>query len=156
MQKLFLHSWRLCHARLTTQAIRVFRKLSMKGLLWKPSNVLLDRQTYLPPRFQSRCAICSAPTQSRPLVPHSSIPTFPKNSPSTSSNGRSLDVVALGNLCLDIMVPVETLPDAEVESRRALLKELTAATHDRNRWEVGGGSLLQILKLKVVFKMQFK
>jgi sugar/nucleoside kinase (ribokinase family) len=49
-------------------------------------------------------------------------------------------VVALSNLCVDIVVPVAELPSADVEERRKLLGRLTAQPPPVESWEVGGNS----------------
>mmetsp|Transcript_2991 Transcript_2991/g.7381 ORF Transcript_2991/g.7381 Transcript_2991/m.7381 type:complete len:416 (-) Transcript_2991:319-1566(-) len=48
------------------------------------------------------------------------------------------DVVSLGNLCVDVVVPVPELPPADTNARRQLLEKLTAAPADESAWEVGG------------------
>ncbi|KAG2496877.1 hypothetical protein HYH03_005276 [Edaphochlamys debaryana] len=54
------------------------------------------------------------------------------------SSGRSVDVVGLGNLCVDAVLPMEELPPPDVAVRRRLLDTLTAAPPDPVSWEVGG------------------
>ena len=44
----------------------------------------------------------------------------------SSSSGRA-DVVAIGNICLDVVIPMEQLPPADTEVRRRLLDQLTHA-----------------------------
>lgn len=53
---------------------------------------------------------------------------------------RTFDVVALGNLCLDIIVSVSDLPSSSEDSRRKLLEDLTAAPPPRSAWEIGGNA----------------
>lgn len=48
------------------------------------------------------------------------------------------DVVALNNLCVDIVVPVDELPPPDVEARERLLQELASSNPSRDLWEVGG------------------
>jgi len=54
------------------------------------------------------------------------------------------DVIALGNLCLDIFVSVPELPSTEVHSRQKLLSQLTASPPSRAAWEVGGNTNFMI------------
>lgn len=49
-----------------------------------------------------------------------------------------VDVVALGNLCVDVVIPMDTLPEPDLEVRRALLERLTQSPSDQSNWEVGG------------------
>ena len=56
----------------------------------------------------------------------------------------SYDVIALGNLCLDIFVSVPELPSTEESSRRQLLNQLTASPPCRSAWEVGGNTNFMI------------
>ena len=51
---------------------------------------------------------------------------------------KQYDVVALSNLCLDIVVAVDALPPADEASRRQLLAQLTAEPPPQEQWEVGG------------------
>ncbi|KAL4422697.1 hypothetical protein ABPG75_008894 [Micractinium tetrahymenae] len=53
---------------------------------------------------------------------------------------KQFDVVALSNLCVDIVVQVDELPPADTESRRALLQQLTAQPPPVEQWEVGGNT----------------
>lgn len=54
------------------------------------------------------------------------------------SRRKQFDVVALSNLCVDIVVQVDQLPPADEPSRRALLQQLTAQPPPVEQWEVGG------------------
>eukprot|EP00798_Chlamydomonas_sp_ICE-L_P002335 gene2335-8630_t len=54
------------------------------------------------------------------------------------SNPKILDVVALSNLCVDVFVPVETLPPSDTDERRQLLDKLSELPPDRSAWEIGG------------------
>lgn len=55
-----------------------------------------------------------------------------------------IDVVGLGNLCVDVFVDVPTLPPADTKLRRALLDDLTKSCTDRSAWEVGGNTNFMI------------
>lgn len=48
------------------------------------------------------------------------------------------DCVSLGNLCVDVVLQVDELPDGDTEARRALLASLSASPPDVSTWEVGG------------------
>eukprot|EP00955_Chlamydomonas_euryale_P085548 364109-Chlamydomonas_euryale.AAC.12 len=56
----------------------------------------------------------------------------------TSASTSRTDVVALGNICLDIVVPMEKLPSSEGDERQRVLDALTAAPPSQEAWEVGG------------------
>ncbi|KAG2425649.1 hypothetical protein HXX76_013494 [Chlamydomonas incerta] len=54
------------------------------------------------------------------------------------SAGGEIDVVGLGNLCVDAVLPLPELPPPDRELRRQLLDTLTASPPPRSSWEVGG------------------
>lgn len=65
----------------------------------------------------------------------------PNTTPSSSQQlpGTLLyDCVSLGNLCVDVVLQVDQLPDGNVDSRRRLLDDLSASPPDVSTWEVGG------------------
>lgn len=51
---------------------------------------------------------------------------------------KKYDVVALSNLCVDVVVAVDRLPSADPEQRRKLLEQLAATPPPQSSWEVGG------------------
>lgn len=52
---------------------------------------------------------------------------------------QPFNVVALGNLCVDVFVPVESLPPPDDSVRQELLQRLTGQfTAPDENWEVGG------------------
>eukprot|EP00879_Flechtneria_rotunda_P029609 GHRR01032034.1.p2 GENE.GHRR01032034.1~~GHRR01032034.1.p2 ORF type:complete len:155 (-),score=28.54 GHRR01032034.1:1025-1489(-) len=58
-----------------------------------------------------------------------------------ANNGTRLklfDAVSLGNLCVDVVVPLQRLPAADPVARKQLLQELTAQQHVQSSWELGG------------------
>ncbi|PNW78680.1 hypothetical protein CHLRE_09g387050v5 [Chlamydomonas reinhardtii] len=55
-----------------------------------------------------------------------------------SAAGEQIDVVGLGNLCVDAVLPLPELPPPDKELRRQLLGTLTASPPPRSSWEVGG------------------
>ncbi|MQL98922.1 hypothetical protein Taro_031639 [Colocasia esculenta] len=64
-----------------------------------------------------------------------------------NGNGRPLksaDVATLGNLCVDIVLNVPTLPPAPREERKAYLERLSASPPDERFWEAGGNCNLAI------------
>lgn len=52
--------------------------------------------------------------------------------------GGKLDMVTLGNLCVDVLVKVEELPPTETEGKRRYMESLVAAPPDESFWEGGG------------------
>lgn len=48
------------------------------------------------------------------------------------------DVVALANVCLDVVLPVSKLPSAETAATEAFFNQLSAIPHNHQQWEVGG------------------
>mmetsp|Transcript_20261 Transcript_20261/g.44241 ORF Transcript_20261/g.44241 Transcript_20261/m.44241 type:complete len:412 (+) Transcript_20261:120-1355(+) len=48
------------------------------------------------------------------------------------------DVVALGNLCVDVVLPVDQLPPKDEKYRWNMLTELSASPPSKDSWEVGG------------------
>lgn len=53
---------------------------------------------------------------------------------------RDVDVVALGNLCVDIMMSVPELPVEDPRSNTKLIDELLRSCASEGSWEVGGSS----------------
>jgi sugar/nucleoside kinase (ribokinase family) len=53
---------------------------------------------------------------------------------------KIFDLVALSNLCVDIVVQTAELPPSDETSRKELLKNLTANPPDVSSWEVGGNT----------------
>ena len=91
-------------------------------------------------RCNHRVALARCLSRSTPSV--SACPqaaSDPATAAQTPSD-RTFDVVALGNLCLDIIVSVPELPPSSEGSRRKLLRELTAAPPPRSAWEVGANA----------------
>ncbi|XP_010278096.1 PREDICTED: fructokinase-1-like isoform X2 [Nelumbo nucifera] len=82
----------------------------------------------------------------------------PKNRPSSPSlvDGRGeedrlkstfvkeVDVVTLGNLCVDIVLNVPKLPPASFEERRTYMEQLAASSPDKRFWEAGGNCNMAI------------
>lgn len=84
-----------------------------------------------------------APCRLRPAPPHRRAAASPRRGPGgmlclRSLQAKHVDVVALGNLCLDIVIPVPALPPADAAVRRRLLDDLTRSPPDTSAWEVGG------------------
>lgn len=51
---------------------------------------------------------------------------------------KSIDVVTLGNLCLDIVLNVPVLPPTSLEERYQYMLQLAASNPDKRYWEAGG------------------
>ncbi len=62
----------------------------------------------------------------------------------TSSSSQQLprtvlyDCVSLGNLCVDVVLQVDQLPDSDSNARLQLLNNLSTSPPDVSTWEVGG------------------
>ena len=98
----------------------------------------------------------SAPTRHLRSVPRSASASVQTASPAKSQSdkkSRTFDVVALGNLCLDIVVSVPELPSNSEDSRRQLLKTLTAAPPPKTAWEVGGNTNFMIAAARLGLKV---
>ncbi|RWW16763.1 hypothetical protein GW17_00019336 [Ensete ventricosum] len=57
---------------------------------------------------------------------------------------KNVDLVTLGNLCVDIVLGVPSLPPASKEERRAYMERLAASPPHKNFWEAGGNCNLAI------------
>lgn len=75
----------------------------------------------------NRAPTCAASPSSAPIAPQN-----------TQQPAQLYDCISLGNLCVDVVLQVPTLPDADVEARRQLLSSLSASPPDVSTWEVGG------------------
>eukprot|EP00250_Pteridium_aquilinum_P016743 c23270_g1_i1 orf=701-2221(+) len=53
---------------------------------------------------------------------------------------RSIDVTTFGNLCVDIVLNVPTLPPDSFEEKLAYMKNLAKSSPDEKFWEAGGNS----------------
>ncbi|XP_058105564.1 uncharacterized protein LOC131249018 isoform X2 [Magnolia sinica] len=54
------------------------------------------------------------------------------------------DVATLGNLCVDVVLNVPSLPPASFEERKAYMERLAASRPDKKYWEAGGNCNLAI------------
>ena len=50
----------------------------------------------------------------------------------------SIDCIALSNLCVDVVVPMDQLPAKDPAIRASLLQSLTANPPSQDAWEIGG------------------
>ena len=89
-------------------------------------------------RATTRCAAAER-------LDHAPQPSTSAGKALPSRRTKQYDVVALSNLCVDIMVPVEELPPPDAASRKQLLRQLTAQPPPVEQWEVGGVSALLCL-----------
>ncbi|OVA05301.1 Carbohydrate kinase PfkB [Macleaya cordata] len=75
--------------------------------------------------------------------------TRSKNSLSFSDNGgvdgnsrisivKEADIATLGNLCVDIVLNVPSLPPPSFEERKAYMEQLSSSRPDKRYWEAGG------------------
>ncbi|KAJ4968495.1 hypothetical protein NE237_015196 [Protea cynaroides] len=51
---------------------------------------------------------------------------------------KEADVITLGNLCVDVVLNVPSLPPPSLEERRAYMEQLSASQPDKKYWEAGG------------------
>ncbi|MCL7043623.1 hypothetical protein MKW94_001284 [Papaver nudicaule] len=51
---------------------------------------------------------------------------------------RDADIATLGNLCVDIVLNVPTLPPPSQKDRKAYMEQLSASRPDKRYWEAGG------------------
>ncbi|GAB4820018.1 hypothetical protein N2152v2_007064 [Parachlorella kessleri] len=90
------------------------------------------------------CSRSSAPQSNAPSSAEGSIGAAISTNSSHKGDGflwrpsKTYDVVALSNLCVDVVVQVPELPPAELAARRELLDTLTASPPPASSWEVGG------------------
>ncbi|KAF8394328.1 hypothetical protein HHK36_020536 [Tetracentron sinense] len=57
---------------------------------------------------------------------------------------KEVDVATLGNLCVDIVLNVPSLPPASIEERRAYMEQLSESRPDKRYWEAGGNCNMAI------------
>lgn len=86
-----------------------------------------QRRRYWAPPTVSVCVRAEAAPSASPSAPQD-----------TQQPTALFDCVSLGNLCVDVVLQVETLPDDDPEERRQLLTSLSASPPDVSTWEVGG------------------
>ncbi|KAK3259205.1 hypothetical protein CYMTET_31787, partial [Cymbomonas tetramitiformis] len=65
---------------------------------------------------------------------------------------KDLDVVALSNLCVDVVQPVASLPPEDPEARQRVFTELTSTIPDIKQWEVGGSTNFAIAAARIGLK----
>jgi len=69
---------------------------------------------------------------------------------STPGKEKTIDVVALNNLCVDVFVEMEELPPLEKTARMAALEELVSSPPPSiSNWEVGGASNFAIAAVRL-------
>eukprot|EP00268_Persea_americana_P046851 TRINITY_DN4846_c0_g1_i5.p1 TRINITY_DN4846_c0_g1~~TRINITY_DN4846_c0_g1_i5.p1 ORF type:complete len:306 (-),score=57.22 TRINITY_DN4846_c0_g1_i5:73-990(-) len=57
---------------------------------------------------------------------------------------KTVDVAALGNLCVDVVLTVPSLPPAALDERKAYMERLSASPPDKKNLEAGGNCNLAI------------
>lgn len=55
-----------------------------------------------------------------------------------SAHNNNYDVVGISNLCIDVIVPVDKLPNTDHQSKKDLLSHLNDHPVPQENWEVGG------------------
>lgn len=61
-----------------------------------------------------------------------------------SSNGKDIDVATIGNLCVDIVLNVPSLPPENDDERKAYMEQLASSPPDKRYWEAGGNCNMAI------------
>ena len=123
------------HARVRDTSIRQH----VPGRLLQPS--LRKKQLCPSPRLQ---CLNSAKSRKSACATFACSQATAAVQPVGTKKACTYDVIALGNLCLDIFVSVPELPSTEVHSRQRLLSQLTASPPSRAAWEVGGNTNFMI------------
>ncbi|KAL6747771.1 sugar/carbohydrate kinase [Haematococcus lacustris] len=93
-------------------------------------------------RALRRCACQASLTAGATAVP-----------PQARSTDKRADVVALGNLCCDVVLQVPQLPPADVGARQKLLAQLTSDPPAPTNWEVGGTANFMIAAARLGLKV---
>ncbi|XP_057825659.2 uncharacterized protein LOC131037517 isoform X1 [Cryptomeria japonica] len=62
---------------------------------------------------------------------------------------KSVDVVTLGNLCVDIVLNVPELPPSSLEDRYQYMLQLAASNPDKRYWEAGGNCNFAIAAARI-------
>ncbi|KAF6173481.1 hypothetical protein GIB67_027176 [Kingdonia uniflora] len=57
---------------------------------------------------------------------------------------KDVDVVTLGNLCVDVVLSVPSLPPVALEERKAYMEKLSSSRPDKKYWEAGGNCNMTI------------
>ncbi|XP_031502157.1 uncharacterized protein LOC116265580 [Nymphaea colorata] len=63
--------------------------------------------------------------------------------------GKTVDIATLGNLCVDIVLSVPSLPPTSADEKRAYMEQLSASRPDKKYWEAGGNCNLAIAAARV-------
>lgn len=61
-----------------------------------------------------------------------------------SANAKDIDVATLGNLCVDIVLNVPSLPPENDDERQAYMERLSSSPPDKRYWEAGGNCNMAI------------
>ncbi|XP_038898169.1 fructokinase-1 [Benincasa hispida] len=61
-----------------------------------------------------------------------------------SSSSKDIDVATLGNLCVDIVLNVPSLPPENDDERQAYMERLSSSPPDKRYWEAGGNCNMAI------------
>ncbi|KAH9322665.1 hypothetical protein KI387_017304, partial [Taxus chinensis] len=62
---------------------------------------------------------------------------------------KTVDVVTLGNLCVDIVLNVPELPPSSLEDRYQVMHQLVASNPDKRYWEAGGNCNFAIAAARI-------
>lgn len=69
------------------------------------------------------------------------------------SSPQRYDVLALSNLCVDIVLPVDDLPPPDASFRQQLLQQLTDHPPTKEQWELGGNCNFMIAASRIGMKV---
>lgn len=123
--------------------------VSKTRILSSPSHTVPDiRRHLLPPvkivdSFGRHPTTCPAAASLSPST-HDTFDTVP--------NVKTWDVISLSNLCVDVVVKVDSLPAGDRKSRSALLDQLSTTPHAMASWEVGGNANFAIAASRLGLK----
>jgi hypothetical protein len=80
-------------------------------------------------------------------VPRSAVIAAATTEPQASP--QRYDVLALSNLCVDIVLPVDELPPKDASFRQQLLQQLTDHPPSKEQWELGGNCNFMIAASRI-------
>ncbi|KAL6006845.1 hypothetical protein ACLOJK_032341 [Asimina triloba] len=96
------------------------------------------------PPFSSSCKNCKTVAVSLSISTTNSHKVSEPRLDEEKGVSKVADVATLGNLCVDIVINVPSLPPASPVERKAYMEQLSASRPDKKYWEAGGNCNLAI------------